>query len=1019
MTEPNRCQRCGKPLPQANLLGGRCPRCMLELGFESAAGNHEGSEPGIASEHPAVIGRYRILRLIGEGGMGAVYEAEQDHPRRTVALKIIKSGMASPELLRRFEQESQALGRLQHPGIAQIHEAGTVDTGFGPQPYFAMELIHGRSPRDYAEANHLNTSERLDLMVKICEAVHHAHQRGLIHRDLKPGNILVDGTGQPKILDFGVARLADSDARATLKTDLGQLVGTLAYMSPEQALADPLDIDTRSDVYSLGVILYELLAGRMPYTISKNLHESIQAIREEDPARLSAVNRTYRGDIETIVAKSLEKDRARRYGSAAEMAADIQRYLNDEPIVARPPSTSYQLRKFARRNRSLVAGIAAVFVVLVAGVAAFAWQTAQVTRERDRALKAEEQTRQLLERALLAERAASLDRNRAVTAEEQTRGERDNAVAARQLADTAADTAKALNDFLREHLLRIPMKMDINFIPALGEPIRPPLIGIPAPNSVVKLNPNLTFREVLDRAAASITGTFDSRPLVEAGLRESIAGSFLSLGLYLEAQTQLERAIELRKRAQGPAHPETLKDLKALLELNGNANFGLPKYEALLKEIVDIENQGLVKADPKSLNNTDRLVNLYLTEGKFSEAEPLLVKLVAVRNSIAGAPDLTSVRSMILLIEAYEKQGKSEQARKLTDKLEAVFRVLGEKNDITQAGLVMLRTFYLENFWTRPEAEALFSRTLASRLSLISSASGSEALDAMIRLVQEYQQLGKSEQADQLSVLVEARLRALGEKNPMMISSINFFKLRTHRSLPDLVDLANTALPRPGTESIRDIGTIRQVARAYYDQGKYLEAESLIIRALDFSNRSLVKEDQDLLAIRMFLAGVYVLEGKYDLAEEGFKEILSINRGASGPEATTTLLTTTLLGWTRLHQQKYVEVEMDLREVLPVLEKMQPEEWERYNCQSILGASLAGQKRYAEAETLLLSAYEGMISRQSTVSRAYPLRPKLHEEGVERIVQLYQDWGKPEKAAEWREKLRAAAERAVFEPLRK
>src|SRR6185295_13986622 len=208
---------------------------------------------------------------------------------------------------RRFEQESQALGRLQHPGIAQIYEAGTVDTGFGPQPYFAMELIRGISPREYAESHHLNTSQRLEIMVKICNAVHHAHQRGLIHRDLKPANILIDQTGQPKILDFGVARVTDSDARSTVQTDLGQLVGTLAYMSPEQVLADPLDIDTRSDVYSLGVILYEFLAGRLPYAISKKIHETIQSIREEDPARLSTTNRTLRGDVETIVAKALEK----------------------------------------------------------------------------------------------------------------------------------------------------------------------------------------------------------------------------------------------------------------------------------------------------------------------------------------------------------------------------------------------------------------------------------------------------------------------------------------------------------------------------------------------------------------------------------------------------------------------------------------------------------------------------------------------------------------------------------------
>src|SRR6516165_1812656 len=256
---------------------------------------------------PAHIGSYCILRVLGEGGMGIVYEAEQEQPRRTVAVKVIKPGWANREL-RRFEQESLALARLQHPCIAQIYEAGMADAGFGPQPYFAMELIHGQSLRDYAEEHHLDTEQRLQLMIRICEGVQHAHQRGLIHRDLKPGNIIVDESGQPKILDFGVARVTDSEANATRHTDLGQLVGTLAYMSPEQVLADPSELDIRSDVYSLGVMLYELLAGRMPYEIKRaKLTEAIQTIRDTDPPALGSVQRAYRGDIEIIVAKALEK----------------------------------------------------------------------------------------------------------------------------------------------------------------------------------------------------------------------------------------------------------------------------------------------------------------------------------------------------------------------------------------------------------------------------------------------------------------------------------------------------------------------------------------------------------------------------------------------------------------------------------------------------------------------------------------------------------------------------------------
>src|SRR5262249_42567245 len=233
-TDPNRCERCGGPLTQSGHLAGSCPRCMMEIGVNSGGERLPDPESKLLPEGPegvrafltpratassrTVIGRYRILRLLGEGGMGVVYEAEQDHLRRTVALKIIKPGLASPKMLRRFEQESQALGRLQHPGIARIYDAGTADTGFGPQPYFAMEFFHGKNVKDYAEEQRLNTRQRLEMVAKISEAVHHAHQRGLIHRDLKPTNILVDETGQPKVLDFGVAHMTDSMTNATVQT---------------------------------------------------------------------------------------------------------------------------------------------------------------------------------------------------------------------------------------------------------------------------------------------------------------------------------------------------------------------------------------------------------------------------------------------------------------------------------------------------------------------------------------------------------------------------------------------------------------------------------------------------------------------------------------------------------------------------------------------------------------------------------------------------------------------------------
>ena len=302
------------------------------------------------------VGRYRVKSVIASGGMGTVYLAEQEQPKRDVALKVMRAGIASRSALRRFEYESQILAHLRHPNIAQVYEAGTHSPSQEEGesvPYFAMEYIPNAKPiTTYAADHNLTTKQRLELFGQVCDAVHHGHQKGIIHRDLKPANILVDSSGEPKVIDFGVARATDSDvAVTTLRTDVGELIGTLQYMSPEQCAADPHELDTRSDVYSLGVVLYELLCGQRPYDLARTpLPSAARIICEKLPPRPSTVNRKLRGDLELIVLKALEKDREQRYQSAIALAEDIHRYVNREPIAARPPTAWVRAVRWVGRH---------------------------------------------------------------------------------------------------------------------------------------------------------------------------------------------------------------------------------------------------------------------------------------------------------------------------------------------------------------------------------------------------------------------------------------------------------------------------------------------------------------------------------------------------------------------------------------------------------------------------------------------------------------------------------------------
>jgi len=538
-------------------------RPVDEDATRTARGPGPGVDAGVLAPG-SVVGSYTVESLIGRGGMGAVYRAAQASPARTVALKLMRPGLTSSKALRRFELEAEVLGRLSHHGIAAIYEAGIhEDPRLGRAPYFAMEFVDGPTLGEHARREDLGTRERLALFARICDAVHHAHSRGIIHRDLKPSNILVSydeqaGEWTPKILDFGVARATDADiATTTMHTDVGQIVGTIPYMSPEQVMGDPEEIDTRSDVYALGVVLYELLAGRLPYDIGRAMiAEAARVIVHDDPTRLSSIDTRLRGDIETIVAKALEKARERRYQSALDLGSDIRRYLHDEPISARPPSTWYQAKKFAKRNTALVSGIIAAFVALIVGLIGTTYGLIEANTQRALANK---RTNEAIE----AQRDAEEARDDAQRAREQ---EAQRADELEQVAAFQSEQFRSLNPpgvgaSIREGILENYESLatkraeDPDAARAAIESMGDELAGVDFTGVAM----HAINTHIIDLTERAIEDQFPEKPLIRARLLETLGVSAGDLGSHRRGRELLDRSLGLYTSELGPDHPDTIE----------------------------------------------------------------------------------------------------------------------------------------------------------------------------------------------------------------------------------------------------------------------------------------------------------------------------------------------------------------------------------------------------------------------------------------------------------------------------
>jgi serine/threonine protein kinase/Tfp pilus assembly protein PilF len=569
---------------------------------------------------PETVGDYRIIRKLGEGGMGEVYEAEQERPvHRRVALKLIKWGMATKQVVARFESERQALALMNHPNIAKVFEAGSTEKG---RPYFAMEYVPGVPITVHCDTERLDTAERLQLFVRVCQGVQHAHQKGVIHRDLKPSNVLVtmeDGGPLPKIIDFGVAKAVEQRlTEKTLFTELGQWIGTPEYMSPEQAEMTGLDIDTRSDVYSLGVLLYELLVGAQPFD-AKELREAgfdemRRRIREEEPTRPStkissmgadsqtaarnrrtnvpALKRELRGDLDWITMKALEKGRSRRYGSCAELAADVERFLRKEPVLASPPRTLYRVGKFVRRHKLGVGASALVLAAILIGLA-----LASIG----------------LVRARRAEKVAS-----------------EEATAARQASE---------------------------FLVGMFAELDPWNVSAPA----------TSVREILDRGAGRIEAELGGQPLVQARLMDTIGQAYLNLGLYREARPLLEKALAIRQERLGGAHLDVAASHRSLgwlffwIDEVPAARSHFERALGIREEILGPEHREL----PNILNN---LADALIRSGEYEQARSLLERALAIQEKTVGPEHVSVGDTLYNLAKVRHEIGELEAARALYER---------------------------------------------------------------------------------------------------------------------------------------------------------------------------------------------------------------------------------------------------------------------------------------------------------------------------------------------------------------
>ena len=893
----------------------------------SAFADEEVQQAGAIEKPGDWIGRYHLLHQIGEGGWGVVFLAEQKEPvHRQVALKVIKPGMDTKSVIARFEAKRQALALMDHPSIAKFFDAGATESG---RPYFVMELVRGIKITQYCDQHELTAEERLKLFVQICQAIQHAHQKGIIHRDVKPSNILVftdtDGKACPKIIDFGIAKAITGQQLTgkTVFTAFAMLLGTPAYMSPEQADLASIDVDTRTDIYSLGVLLYELLTGSTLFDttqlIKSGFDEIRKVIRQQEPVRpstrlsrmtladLKAVAqqrqsdparliRATRGDLDSIVMKALEKDRARRYATANGLAVDVQSFLSGETVVARPPSRLYKFRKLVLRNKLAFAGVTLFTLFLIAGLI-------------------------VVSAGLATERRAL-----------------------RQVQSEAAKS-KQVTAILIESV------QDIDPGVAAGQD-------------------KTMLHGILDGAARRLDTGLTNQPEVQAELRATIGKVYRQIGLYERAENMDRTALAIYRRFSSAGSPQTASTLDELAVVLINRD-KLPEAERAEKESLDIRRRLFGDASPEVATSLDVLAHVYMDEGKFVEAEATARQSLAIRQKLPDPESLDEADSLRNLTVILGDEGKWAEAEDTARKVLAIRRkCLGPENPGVASALQDL-AWAIGARGKLAEAQALERETLELRAKFLPESHPEIAkslylLGDRLRLRDDLEDayavlnsaLSIQQQNGDRAALFET-LRSLGltlEDQGKLSEAEAVFRRRfdlwreisdreTPRTASEALDLSRVlrhedkqaeaekvqteslAIRRRlfGDASAEVAASLHDLGHDYLDDGKYSEAESLdqqslAIRRKLFGSESLEVSDS-LQDLSIILRG----EGKSAEAEDTARKVLAIRRKCLGPESPGVASALQDLAWAVGARGKLAEAQALEREALEIRGKVLPE----------------------------------------------------------------------------------------------